>query len=35
MHHGSISTEIAQGLKELRKRIKTADIPSSSLDTRP
>jgi len=32
MHHGSISTNIAKGLKELRKRIKTAKIPSSSLD---
>lgn len=32
MHHGSISTNIAKGLKVLRKRIDAAKIPSSSLD---
>jgi len=32
MHHGSISTDIAKGLKVLRKRIKEADITSSKLD---
>ena len=32
MHHGSISREIARGLKELRKRIEKAKIPSSKLD---
>jgi hypothetical protein len=32
MHHGRISTNIAQGLKKLRERIAAANIPSSSLD---
>lgn len=32
MNHGRISREIAKGLKELRKRIETAKIPSSKLD---
>jgi endonuclease/exonuclease/phosphatase family metal-dependent hydrolase len=32
MYHGQVSKEIAKGLKELRKRIDRADIPSSSLD---
>jgi endonuclease/exonuclease/phosphatase family metal-dependent hydrolase len=32
MHHGTISTNIAKGLKVLRKRITAAKIPSSSLD---
>ena len=32
MHHGKISKDIAKGLKELRKRIDKADIPSSKLD---
>ena len=32
MWHGNVSTEIALGLKELRKRIEKAPIPSSSLD---
>ncbi len=32
MHHGRISRETARGLKELRKRIERADIPSSKLD---
>lgn len=32
MHHGIISTEIAEGLRVLRERIDDADIPSSSLD---
>ena len=32
MWHGNISAEIALGLKELRKRIEKAAIPSSSLD---
>ena len=32
MLHGSISKEIAQGLRELRTRIDEAGIPSSSLD---
>lgn len=32
MNHGDISPEIARGLKELRKRIEAAKIPSSKLD---
>lgn len=32
MHHGEISVEIANGLKELRKRIDNSKIPSSKLD---
>ena len=32
MHHGSVSTEIAQGLLALRKRIAAAKIPPSKLD---
>lgn len=32
MHHGSISKNIAKGLKVLRERIEEAKIPSSSLD---
>ncbi len=32
MHHERISREIAKGLKELRKRIEKAKIPSSKLD---
>lgn len=32
MHHGTISTNLAKGLKVLRKRITAAKIPSSSLD---
>lgn len=32
MHHGHISLNIAKGLKELRKRIDAAEIPSSALD---
>jgi endonuclease/exonuclease/phosphatase family metal-dependent hydrolase len=32
MHHGRISRETARGLRELRKRIERADIPSSKLD---
>lgn len=32
MHHGEISVEIANGLKELRERIEISDIPSSKLD---
>ncbi|MFQ5717770.1 MAG: endonuclease/exonuclease/phosphatase family protein, partial [Nitrospinales bacterium] len=32
MHHGKISKETAKGLRELRKRIDEANIPSSKLD---
>jgi endonuclease/exonuclease/phosphatase family metal-dependent hydrolase len=32
MNHGSISTEIAEGLKELQARIAASNIPSSRLD---
>jgi Endonuclease/Exonuclease/phosphatase family len=32
MFHGNVSLEIAEGLKLLRKRIATANIPSSKLD---
>ena len=32
MHHGQITTEIAQGLRVLRERIAAAAIPSSKLD---
>ena len=32
MFHGNVSLEIAQGLKELQKRIDAAKIPSSKLD---
>lgn len=32
MHHGRVSKNIARGLKELRKRIHKAKIPSSKLD---
>lgn len=32
MHHGNVSKEIAEGLRVLRNRIDTANIPSSSLD---
>lgn len=32
MDHGNISSEIAKGLKELRKRLDAAGIPSSKLD---
>ncbi len=32
MFHGNVSLEIAQGLELLRKRIATANIPSSKLD---
>lgn len=32
MFHGDISKEIAEGLKELQKRIAAAQIPSSKLD---
>lgn len=32
MYHGDVSLEIATGLKELRKRIDRAGIPSSKLD---
>ena len=32
MNHGNISKEIAQGLKVLQERIKSAAIPSSKLD---
>ena len=32
MFHGNVSLEIATGLKELRKRIDAAKIPSSKLD---
>jgi len=32
MFHGTVSLEIATGLKELQKRIKSAKIPSSKLD---
>ena len=32
MHHGNVSHEIAQGLLNLRKRIKDAGIPPSQLD---
>ena len=32
MFHGDIPLEIAQGLKELRRRIERANIPSSKLD---
>jgi len=32
MNHGTISPEIAKGLKVLRSRIAKADIPSSKLD---
>ncbi len=32
MFHGNVSLEIAQGLKELQKRIKAASIPASKLD---
>ncbi len=32
MHHGQITTEIAQGLRGLRQRIAAAAIPSSKLD---
>jgi exonuclease III len=32
MFHGEIDLQTAQGLKELRKRIGVADIPSSQLD---
>ena len=34
MHHGPINQETARGLRELRKRIAKAKIPSSSLDER-
>ena len=32
MHHGSVSPNIAKGLRALRRRIADAQIPSSSLD---
>ena len=32
MFHGNISSEIARGLTELRSRIDSANVPSSSLD---
>jgi len=32
MHHGNVSSNIAKGLKVLRRRIADAQIPSSSLD---
>ncbi|MEE8575280.1 MAG: endonuclease/exonuclease/phosphatase family protein [Thermodesulfobacteriota bacterium] len=32
MHHGNINGDTARGLKELRKRIKKADVPLSALD---
>jgi len=32
MNHGQVSKEIANGLKELRKRIAKAKLPPSQLD---
>jgi len=32
MFHGSVSLEIANGLKALRRRIEAASIPTSQLD---
>ena len=32
MHHGDVSSEIAQGLLALKKRIAAAKIPPSQLD---
>ena len=32
MYHGKVSKQIAKGLKELRRRIRKADIPDSKLD---
>jgi endonuclease/exonuclease/phosphatase family metal-dependent hydrolase len=32
MHHGKINEDTARGIKELRKRIKKAKIPTSTLD---